>query len=97
MWRRGLAGSGPATSCSLAHRVSRIFITGGTGVIGRALVTRLLQRGDEVVALARSDASSAVLAARGAEIVRGEGYDEDALARGMAGCTQAFNVAGVNS
>ena len=32
----------------------RVFVTGGTGVIGRALVARLLERGDEVVALARS-------------------------------------------
>jgi dihydroflavonol-4-reductase len=77
--------------------VSRVFITGGTGVIGTALVTRLLERGDQVVALARSDASAATLAARGAEVVRGEAYDEDALAQGMAGCTSAFNVAGVNS
>ena len=30
-------------------RVSRVFVTGGTGVIGTALVTALLERGDEVV------------------------------------------------
>jgi dihydroflavonol-4-reductase len=77
--------------------VSRVFVTGGTGVIGTALVTRLLERGDEVVALARSDAAAQALAARGVEVVRGEAYDEDVLARGMAGCGHAFNVAGVNS
>jgi dihydroflavonol-4-reductase len=83
--------------CNLAHRVSRTFITGGTGVIGTALVTRLIGRGDEVVALARSDASSDKLAAHGAHVVRGEAFDEDALARGMEGCERAFNVAGINS
>ena len=77
--------------------MSRTFITGGTGFIGTALATRLLERGDEVVALARSDASADRLAARGARVVRGEGYDQDALARGMEGCEHAFNVAGINS
>jgi dihydroflavonol-4-reductase len=77
--------------------VARVFVTGGTGVIGTALVTRLLERGDDVVALARSDDAAAALSGRGVSVVRGEGYDEDALARGMAGCECAFNVAGVNS
>jgi dihydroflavonol-4-reductase len=76
--------------------VSRVFVTGGTGVIGGALVARLTERGDDVVALARSDAAAAQLSARGAEVARGEAFDEDALTRGMEGCVQAFNVAGVN-
>ena len=77
--------------------VSRVFITGGTGLIGTALLTHLLARGDEVVALARSDAAAAALEARGARVVRGDGTDEEVLARGMEGCELAFNVAGVNS
>jgi dihydroflavonol-4-reductase len=74
----------------------RVFVSGGTGVIGAALVGRLRERGDEVIALARSDAASRMLQARGARVVRGEGYDEDVLTQGMQGCVQAFNVAGVN-
>jgi dihydroflavonol-4-reductase len=77
--------------------VSRTFITGATGVIGTALVTRLIDGGDEVVALARSDASAEKLAARGARVVRGEAYDEDALVAGMDGCERAFHVAGINT
>ena len=77
--------------------MSRVFVTGGTGVIGTALVTRLLERGDEVVALARSDAAARALEARGVEVVRGEGDDEDDLTRGMEGCALVFNVAGVNT
>jgi dihydroflavonol-4-reductase len=77
--------------------VTRIFVTGGTGVIGTALVTRLLERGDEVVALARSDAAAGALSERGVEVVRGEGDDEDDLTRGMEGCALVFNVAGVNT
>ena len=77
--------------------MTRVFISGGTGVIGTALLTRLLDRGDEVVALARSDASARVLEARGVRVVRGEAFDEAALAAGMEGCTVAFHVAGINS
>jgi dihydroflavonol-4-reductase len=77
--------------------VSRVFITGGTGLIGAALLTRLLGRGDEVVALARSQVAATKLEARGVRVVRGEAYDERVLADGMAGCECAFHVAGVNS
>jgi dihydroflavonol-4-reductase len=66
-------------------------------VIGTALVGRLLARGDLVVGLARSEAAAATLSGRGVEVVRGEGYDVDALARGMDGCAYAYNVAGVNT
>jgi dihydroflavonol-4-reductase len=77
--------------------VSRVFVTGGTGVIGGALVARLIERGDEVVALARSDAAAGALEARGTLVVRGDTVDEDALVRGMEGCERAFHVAGVNA
>jgi dihydroflavonol-4-reductase len=75
----------------------RAFVTGGTGVVGRALVQRLRERGDEVVGLARSTNSEAILNELGARPVRGELLDEHALARAMEGCAVAFNVAGVNS
>jgi dihydroflavonol-4-reductase len=77
--------------------MSRVFVTGGTGVIGTALLTRLLARGDEIVALARSDDAARTLESRGATVVRGEADDEAAMARGMEGCQYAFNVAGVNT
>src|ERR1700748_401715 len=77
--------------------MSRVFVTGGTGVIGRALVTELVARGDEVVALARSDESESALRADGCEVVRGEVFDIDAMAAGMDGCTLAHNLAGVHT
>jgi dihydroflavonol-4-reductase len=76
--------------------VSRVFVTGGSGVIGGALVERLVQRGDEVVALARSDEAAAQLTERSAQVVRGDTLDADALTRGMDGADLAFHVAGVN-
>ncbi len=75
----------------------RVFLTGGSGLIGGALVDRLVARGDHVVALARSEESAAALAGRGAEVVRGDVLDEAALVAGMRGCALAFNVAGVNA
>jgi dihydroflavonol-4-reductase len=77
--------------------VTRVFLTGGSGLIGGALGARLIERGDELVALARSDASERALAERGMRVVRGDILDEDAMAAGMAGCAVAYHVAGVNT
>src|SRR3954469_22142153 len=76
----------------------RVFLTGGSGLIGGALAERLVERGDEVVALARSDEAAEKLHARGVQhTVPGDTLDEDALAEGMAGCELLYHVAGVNT
>jgi dihydroflavonol-4-reductase len=77
--------------------VSRVFLTGGSGLIGGALTARLVERGDEVVALARSDAAERAAAAHGARTVRGDVLDEDTMAAGMAGCELLYHVAGINT
>jgi dihydroflavonol-4-reductase len=77
--------------------VARVFVTGASGFIGGALTTRLLERGDEVVGLARSDAAAEKVAARGAVVARGDVLDEESIAAGMTGCDLAYHVAGVNS
>jgi dihydroflavonol-4-reductase len=77
--------------------VARVFVTGGSGLLGSALITALLERGDQVVGLARSETAAAKLSARGVQVARGEADDERALAEAMAGCAIAFNVAGINS
>jgi dihydroflavonol-4-reductase len=77
--------------------VTRVFVTGGSGLIGGALLTRLRERGDAAVALARSDSAAAAVRERGAEAVRGDTLDEDALAAGMEGCELAYHVAGINT
>ena len=75
--------------------MTRVLVTGASGFVGGALAAALAARGDDVVALARSDAAAAKLAAY--EVVRGDVLDEDALAAGMAGCELLFHVAGVNT
>ena len=77
--------------------MTRVFLTGGSGLIGGALARRLVARGDEVVALARSDAAERALEAQGARVVRGDVLDEAAMADGMAGCAVAYHVAGINT
>jgi dihydroflavonol-4-reductase len=77
--------------------VTRVFLTGGSGLIGGALAKRLVARGDDVVALARSAESAAALEASGAAVVRGDVLDEAGMAEGMDGCAVAYHVAGINT
>ena len=55
----------------------RIFIAGATGQIGRRLTPALVENGDEVFGLARSDASAQQVEEMGATAVRGDALDRD--------------------
>ncbi|WP_420369953.1 NAD-dependent epimerase/dehydratase family protein [Curtobacterium sp. L1-20] len=59
-----------------------VFVTGGTGTIGTAVVAELVAAGHTVSALARSDRSAAALTAAGATPVRGSMTDLDVLRAG---------------
>lgn len=61
-----------------------VFVTGGTGTIGSAVVAELLGNGHTVLALARSDASAQALRGAGAEVLRGTIADLDVLRAGAA-------------
>src|SRR6478672_2570683 len=73
----------------------KVFVTGGTGFIGGHVVRRLRQRGDDVVALARSAEKGASLAALGAEVVQGTLADRDAIRKAMEGCDAVIHGAAV--
>ena len=74
-----------------------VFVTGGTGIVGRALLRRLVADGRSVRALARTPASATAIGTLGAEAVRGELMDPGSLTEAMRGCSTVFHVAGVNA
>ncbi|WP_448061058.1 SDR family oxidoreductase [Cellulomonas hominis] len=71
----------------------RVFVTGSTGWIGSATVDELLRSGHEVLGLARSDRSAAALAARGAEVLRGDLDDLDSLRHGASAAEAVVHLA----
>lgn len=71
--------------------MKRAFVTGGSGFVGRNLIDELVRRGVEVRALARSDAAARKVERHGAEAVRGDLDDVDAMSRGMRGADVAFH------
>lgn len=77
----------------MAARPPSAFVTGGSGFIGRRLVHRLSNEGWTVRALARSERSSEVVTALGAQPVTGDLDDVEALAEGAEGCAVAFHLA----
>ncbi|AGZ40211.1 SDR family oxidoreductase [Actinoplanes friuliensis] len=74
----------------------RVFITGGTGLIGSAVVAELLTHGHTVLALTRSDASERVASAAGADTLRGGLADLDALRAGAAQADGVIHLAFAN-
>ena len=74
-----------------------VLVTGGTGFLGRAIVERLLADGEHVKALARSESSAKALGELGAEPVRGDVLELDALAPAMQGCELVYHAAGANA
>jgi nucleoside-diphosphate-sugar epimerase len=71
----------------------RVFITGGTGLIGSAVVAELLGNGHTVLALARSDASAVAAEQAGAETIRGGLADLDVLRAGAARADGVIHLA----
>jgi nucleoside-diphosphate-sugar epimerase len=71
-----------------------VFVTGGAGFIGRALLDALADRGETVRALAASQADAEAVAARGAIPVRGDLADLEALTAGMRGAELVVHAAG---
>lgn len=69
----------------------RVFVTGGSGFVGGHVIEHLVAAKHEVVALARSDASSNVVRGFGATAVKGDLGSVDAAL--LAGCDAVIHAA----
>ncbi len=68
----------------------KVFVTGATGFIGRALSERLIDEGHAVRALARESASISSLEHLDLEIVPGDIRDADVVEKAMDGCEHVY-------
>ena len=75
----------------------KVAITGGSGVVGRALVSHLVSGGFDVVATSRSAEADATLAELGATTVRSDIGDYESLVAAFSGAARVFHVAGLNA
>lgn len=70
-----------------------VFVTGGTGLIGSAVLAELLAHGHRVLALTRSDDSARAAEAAGASALRGSLDDLDVLRAGAAQTDAVIHLA----
>ncbi len=73
----------------------KVFVTGGTGFIGGAVVRQLRARGDDVAALVRTPARAGELEELGCTLVAGDLGDERAIRSGMEGCDAVIHAAAI--
>jgi nucleoside-diphosphate-sugar epimerase len=71
----------------------RVFVLGGTGTIGTAVVAELLNRNHQVVALSRSEKSDCKLVSAGADPLRGDLSDPIHWANEAISCNAIIQVA----
>jgi nucleoside-diphosphate-sugar epimerase len=71
----------------------KVFLTGGSGYLGRATIDALIARGHEVQALARSDEAAAAVTRHGAEPVAGALTDPEELRRAAARADAVIHLA----
>jgi nucleoside-diphosphate-sugar epimerase len=73
----------------------RIFVTGGAGFIGLAVVRRLVERGDRVIAVVRDPERATALTDLGVETRAGDLSRTAAIVDAMRGTDAAIHIAGM--
>ncbi|KAJ3577372.1 hypothetical protein NPX13_g3196 [Xylaria arbuscula] len=74
----------------------KVFVTGASGRVGKAVTEELLSHGHQVVGLARSDAAAEKLQKLGAEVRRGTLTDLDILRKAASECDGVAHLAFVH-
>jgi dihydroflavonol-4-reductase len=72
----------------------RVVVTGGAGFIGRAIVKRLVERGDHVAALVRDPAKATYLAGDHVTLIASDLHSVPALTEQMRGAGGVIHAAG---
>ena len=75
----------------------RVFVTGGTGFVGKPTVRRLLEGGYEVRCLVRRTSDTSELEELDCELAYGDVTDKASVLEGMRGCQWVVNLANVYS
>ncbi len=73
----------------------RVFVTGGTGFVGKPTVRRLVEGGHEVRCLVRRTSRTAELEELGCELAHGDVTDRASVLEGARGCEWVVNLANV--
>jgi 2-alkyl-3-oxoalkanoate reductase len=73
--------------------MTTVFVTGGTGVLGRAAIPQLVASGFIVRALSRGEANDAAIRALGAEPVRADLFDPSSLRAAVASADAVLHLA----
>lgn len=74
-----------------------VAVTGGSGVVGRAVVSHLVSEGFDVVATSRSSEADTTLERLGAKTARSDIGDYESLVAAFSDCEWVFHVAGLNA
>ncbi len=72
----------------------RVFVTGGTGLLGNTILRQLTDRGDESVALIRQTPEANVFDGIDAEFVCGDLLDEETIGEAIKSCDAVIHAAG---
>ncbi|WP_442506839.1 NAD-dependent epimerase/dehydratase family protein [Novipirellula sp. SH528] len=73
----------------------RVFVTGGTGLLGNTVLRQLEASGHQTVALVRGEPNREIFSGLSIEFLRGDLRDTDTIHRGVADCDAVIHSAGL--